>query len=128
VQIPRAVWALVAAGTVVRLVLAATTDGQPYDMEVLRELYPALERGFFDVYAERIGPGEGIAWPYPSGFFPLVWLAGAAADALGGGYAALVRLPFIAADAAIALSVAAATASGCGSRPPRSSRWGRRSR
>ena len=102
----RAVWALVAAGTVLRLVLAFTTDGQPYDITVLRELEPALRDAKLDVYAALIGPDPGIAWPYPPGFFPLAALAGLVADATGLAYTSLVRLPSIAADAAIALIVA----------------------
>ncbi len=104
--VPAAVWALVAAGTILRLVLAFTTDGQPYDMEVARELWPVLERAPLDVYATRIGPGVGIAWPYPPGFFPFAYLAGQLGDLTGLGYTALLRVPSIAADAAIALIVA----------------------
>ena len=108
VGVPRSVWALVAAGTLVRLALAFTTDGQPYDMEVLRELWPALDDAPLDVYATPIGPGEGIAWPYPPGFFVFAWLAGQLSDLTGLDYPALIRIPSILADAAIALVVARA--------------------
>jgi hypothetical protein len=104
--VPGAVWAVVAAGTIIRLVLAFTTEGQPYDMEVARELWPVLERAPLDVYATRIGPAEGIAWPYPPGFFAFAYLAGQLSDLTDLGYTALLRLPSIAADAGIALVVA----------------------
>jgi len=107
-SMPRSVWVLVAAGTLIRLLLAFTTDGQPYDMEVARELFPVLDRSPLDVYATRIGPGEGIAWPYPPGFFPFAYLAGQLSDLTGLGYGALLRVPLIAADAGIALVVASA--------------------
>lgn len=105
----RVVWALVAAGTAVRIVLAFTTDGQPYDIEVLRDLRLALPPSPLDVYAAPLGPG-GIAWPYPPGFFGFVAAAGAAADVTGLAYTSLVRLPSIAADALIALVVQGALA------------------
>lgn len=115
--VPRALWALVAAGTAVRLVLAFTTDGQPYDMEVARELFPVLEDRPLGVYASRIGPGEGIAWPYPPGFFAFAWLAGQVADVTGLAYEALIRLPSIVADALIAVIVhVALRAGGAGER------------
>jgi hypothetical protein len=75
-------------------------------MEVARELFPVLDRSPLDVYATRIGPGEGIAWPYPPGFFPFAYLAGQLSDLTGLSYGALVRVPSIAADAGIALAVA----------------------
>lgn len=106
----RAVWALVAAGLALRVVLAFTTDGQPYDIEVLRELRPALQGWQLDIYAAPIGPGEGIAWPYLPGFFPFVLAAGEAADLTGLAYTSLVRLPSIAADAVMALVVRGALA------------------
>jgi hypothetical protein len=104
-RVPAAVWVLVTAGTAVRLALAFTTDGQPFDIAVLRGLREVLDRAPLDVYATPIGLGEGIAWPYPPGFFPFAWLAGAAADATGLAYTSLVRVPSILADAAIALVV-----------------------
>jgi hypothetical protein len=101
----RAVWGLIAAGTVVRLVLAFTTDGQAYDIEALRELRDALEDSGLDVYTVFLGPGDGARWPYPSGFFPFALLAGWTSDAAGLPYTSLVRVPSILADAAIALIV-----------------------
>ena len=87
-----------------RLVLAFTTDGQPYDIRVLDDMRRVLADGPLDAYTTPIGPG-GIVWPYPPGFFPLVWLADRAAEVSGLAYTSLVRLPSIAADAALALLV-----------------------
>lgn len=91
-------------GTLIRLVLAFTTDGQPYDINVLDDLRRVLRDAPLEAYATPIGPG-GIAWPYPPGFFPLAWLADRAGDLTGLAYTSLVRVPSIAADAAIALLV-----------------------
>ena len=102
--VPGIVWALVAAGTLVRLGLAFTTDGQPYDMAVLRDLRAALGDARFDVYAAPLGSG-GIAWPYPPGFFPFVALADGIANVTGLDYGSVLRLPGIVADALIALLV-----------------------
>jgi len=87
---------------VVRVVLAFTTDGQPYDIEFLRDLRAGLGDAPIDVYAILMGPDDAVRWPYPSGFFPFAALAGAAADVTGLAYTSLVRLPAILADAAIA--------------------------
>src|SRR4051794_19539305 len=73
----RAVWALVAIGTAIRLVLAFTTDGQPYDIQFLRDLRAALDHAPLDVYVTGMGPGKVAHWPYGPGFFPFAWLAGA---------------------------------------------------
>jgi hypothetical protein len=98
----RAVWALVAIGTAIRLVLAFTTDGQPYDIQFLRDLRAALDHAPLDVYVTGMGPGRIAHWPYGPGFFPFAWLAGAVSSVTGLAYSSLVRVPSIAADAAIA--------------------------
>jgi hypothetical protein len=104
-QVRRTIWSLIAAGTVLRLVLAFTTDGQPYDIQVLGELRGLLDSAPLDVYVTHIGPGGATVWPYPPGYFPFAALAGVASDVSGLGYSSLVRIPSILADAAIALIV-----------------------
>src|SRR4051794_19510977 len=75
-------------------------------MEVARDLWPVVRHTPLDVYATRIGPAPGIAWPYPPGFFSFAFLAGELSAHTSLAYPALIRLPSIAADAGIALIVA----------------------
>ena len=98
----RWIWGLIAAGTAIRIGLAFTTDGQPFDIDSLRDVRTALGDAPLDVYSFLIGPDDAIRWPYPPGFFPFVGLAGFASDLTGLAYTSLVRMPSIAADAAIA--------------------------
>jgi Glycosyltransferase family 87 len=104
-RVPRAVWGLIAAGTALRVVLAFTTDGQPYDIEFLRDLRAALADMPLHVYEVLMGPLDDARWPYPTGFFPVAGLAGAVSGATGLAYTSLIRLPAIVADAVIALIV-----------------------
>ena len=101
----RTVWMLVAAGIVVRLVLAFTTDGQAYDMESIRLQRIALGEDTLHAYETLNGPEIGYRFPYPPGFLAFVPLAGAASDLTGLAFSSLVRVPSILADAAIALIV-----------------------
>lgn len=103
-RVPPSLWALLAVGAAVRLVLAFTTDGQAFDIAVLADLRAALDDAPLHVYAAPLGPAD-IAWPYPPGFFPLTWLAGLAADVTGLEYTSLVRLPSVVADLAVAVVV-----------------------
>jgi hypothetical protein len=102
---PRAVWALIAAGTAVRIALAFTTDGQPYDIEFLRDLRRTLGESPLRVYETLMGPNDDARYPYLPGYFPFAALAGGLASLTGLAYEALVRLPAIFADAALALVV-----------------------
>jgi hypothetical protein len=92
--------ALVAVGVLARLVVAFATYGVQYDIDSARIVADALTT-----------PGEGPyptgRWPYPPGFFPLLWLADRAADATGLPFHGLVQLPAIAADAILAFVIAA---------------------
>ena len=107
----RAVAALVAAGTVVRLVLAFAGYGVRFDIESLAIVADVL----------RDGPGGlyelGARWPYPPGFTPLAALCDAVADATGLPFHGVIHLPAIAADAVLAFVVAAGLrATGVGDR------------
>ncbi|MDQ3935824.1 MAG: DUF2029 domain-containing protein [Actinomycetota bacterium] len=94
---------LVAAGVVARLVVALITDGHAYDMASFRILRDSLADHGIDVY-EHVNLGN-FHWPYASGFFPWVALAGALDGGSDQAFATLVRLPAIAADAALAWAV-----------------------
>jgi hypothetical protein len=97
----RVLWGLVAAGTAIRIVLAFTTDGQPWDIQCFVAVREALSSHGLHAYANIFD----FRWPYPPGFFPLIGAAGAASDVTGLAYTSLVRLPSIFADAGIALIV-----------------------
>ena len=92
--------ALIAAGTVVRLILAVTTKGQGYDMNSLEIVRQTLADYGLHVYS-HVNEGS-LHWPYGSGFFPFAALAGEIAGDSTTAFRALVRLPAIAADAALA--------------------------
>jgi hypothetical protein len=87
--------ALLVIGFVVRVAFAFGTYGVVYDMDSLRITAHALGPG---------GPGvyEGVRWPYPGGFLPLLafakWFSGAA----GLDFDGVVQLPSILADLGIA--------------------------
>ncbi|MEA2428289.1 MAG: hypothetical protein QOF37_1917 [Thermoleophilaceae bacterium] len=90
-----------AAGTALRIVLAFTTRGQPWDIQCFVAVREALSTHGLHAYAAIFD----FRWPYPPGFFPFVGLAGAASDVTGLAYTSLIRLPSILADAGIALIV-----------------------
>jgi hypothetical protein len=99
------VWILVAAGIVVRVVLAFTTDGQPFDMESLRLQRIAIGDDPLHAYEALNSPEAGYRFPYPPGFLAFVALAGGLSDLTGLAFTSLVRLPSVLADGAIALIV-----------------------
>lgn len=94
----------IVAGLGVRLVLALTTFGVPYDVDSFSIVRRAVQRDLWGSYA-LINPGLPEApphWPYPPGFFPWVavsdWLAG-----LGGiEFRDWIQTAAIAADAVLA--------------------------
>jgi hypothetical protein len=96
---------LVAAGIVVRLVLAFTTDGQAHDMQSLRLVRNALGDDPLHAYETLNGPDAGYRFPYPAGFLPFVPLAGLVSDLTGLAFTSLIRVPSVLADAAIGLIV-----------------------
>ncbi len=91
--------ALVAVGVLARLVAAFATYGVQYDIDSARIVADALT-------TPGAGPYPTGRWPYPPGFFPLIWLADRTADVTGLPFHGLVQLPAIAADAVLAFVVA----------------------
>ena len=91
--------AVIAAGTVARIVVAFATYGVLYDVDSAQIVADALRT-----------PGEGPyptdRWPYPPGFFPFIWLADAIARGTGLPFHGLLQLPAIAADAVLAAVIA----------------------
>jgi hypothetical protein len=101
----RWLWALIALGTVVRLVIAAKTDGVVYDVVSFRLTRHALAHDFLHALGTLNGP-DYYRWPYPPAFFAWIELSAAGDRVLGGGYIGFIQLAPIAADAALAWLVA----------------------
>ena len=93
----RAVWALILAGTLLRLALGLSTFGVAFDVEAFGLVRDALQ-----------GPeplqayGESDRWPYPPGYFPWILLADLLDGLAGLSFTDLVQIPPILADAGIA--------------------------
>ncbi len=92
----RLLWALIVVGVLARVAVAFATRGNPYDIDSLTIVERALHSPA-SVYGQTTD-----RWPYPPGFFPLVWLAGRFAEISGLPFHGWVQLPQILADGAIA--------------------------
>lgn len=103
----RALWALVVAGTLVRVVVAFTTHGLVYDLDSSRLVAGALV-GTHPLSLYRDVNSVALRWPYPAGYFP--WLAAThwISNNLGLDFSHVVRLAPIAADGVLAWVVQAA--------------------
>lgn len=104
----RALWALIAIGTAVRLVVAFATYGQPFDMDSFGLVRDALNADPLRLYSasiDHLGSSEILRWPYPPAFFTWISASGALADATGIAFHGLIQIPAILADAAIAILV-----------------------
>ncbi len=94
------VWGLIAVGTALRVVLAATTHGLPYDVESWNTLRAAFAAHPLHVYT-LANPGGNFHWPYPPGFLPLMLVSSGISDLVGWGFTHVVRGPSIVADAVL---------------------------
>ena len=64
--------ALIAAGFAIRLLVALTTDGVPFDLESMSAVRDGLSDGDpFDVYSQATA-ADVWRWPYPPAFFPVL--------------------------------------------------------
>lgn len=100
----RKLWALIAAGTAIRLVIIAVSHGYTFDMDSLRIMASAVAASPLHAYSSAIVEGT-TRWPYPPGFLPWLWFCHALVGSGGHGFSMLVRVPAIVADALIALIV-----------------------
>jgi hypothetical protein len=91
---------MVAAGLVVRVVLAFATRGAAFDIDSFEIVRRGLEHDPLHVYAE-VNHGF-YRWPYPPAYFPWIALAGWLSDATGLRFDGWFQLPAILADAGIA--------------------------
>ena len=94
----RRLWALLAAGAVVRLVIARATNGVPFDQGSFAIVDAALRDHGFSMYAHI----ESARWPYPPGYFPWVLTASELTGPLGLAFQTSIRLLPIAADLVLA--------------------------
>lgn len=97
----RILWALLAGGTAVRLVLAFAFYGVGFDIDSLRLAADLLADSPLDLYAQA-NSTEIARWPYPPGFFGLLLAADGLAASAGLPFHGVVQVPAIAADAGIA--------------------------
>jgi hypothetical protein len=94
-------WAILAAGTLVALVVAKSTGGDAYDMESVRLVLAQLDRAPLHLY-ETFQLRGTTRWPYPPALLPWIWLCGWLQDHGVASLDFLFRVPSILADAAIA--------------------------
>ncbi len=92
-------------GCAVRLLLAATTPGDAYDMESYRIIGEALSDGTpLDTY-EQIRSGDRSRNPYPPGYWPVIYAVYWVEQHIGLALETGIRLIPILADCALALLV-----------------------
>lgn len=101
----RWLWALIAAGTAIRVAIAFATYGQVFDMGSYQVVRHAIAQQGIHLY-DVVNVG-GFHWPYPPGYLPWVAAAGGLANLTGLPFHGIVQLPPILADAALAWLVAA---------------------
>ena len=95
-------WLVLAAGVLVRLVLAFTTDGVRPDLESFRVVEDALDAAPGQVYTIANSQPPFVRWPYPPGFLPAILGADGVAALTSLDFLSVIRIPSILADAAIA--------------------------
>lgn len=103
----RAILALIAIGTLVRIVVAFSTRGVPFDVDSYELARHALGSDPFNLYTS-INTGDAPHWPYPPGFFAWLGVSALGNDLTGLRFDGFVQLAPIAADAALAWIVQAA--------------------
>lgn len=97
----RALWSLIAAGTVLRLIVAFTTRGVGFDIDSYELVRNALGDHPLHVYS-LVNTTNFPHWPYPPGFFPWIGVSKYAADLTGLRFDGFIQVAPIAADAALA--------------------------
>ena len=97
----RALWLMLAAGLLARLIVAAVTEANTDDLHSFDFVRTALREDPLHVYEDV----PELRWPYPPGYFPFVAGCAAVDSALGIDFRHLLRLGPIAADMGIAALV-----------------------
>jgi uncharacterized membrane protein len=96
----RLLWTVLALGVVGRLVISFATYGSVYDIESFVLAADQLRESPLEFYAGLEALGR--SWPYPPLYFPWIVGADALSEATFLPFHAIIALPSIAADAAIA--------------------------
>jgi len=99
-------WALIAAGTSLRVGLAFATEGLDYDIASFELVVDAL-LGPEPLSLYRDVNAEVLRWPYPTGYFPYLLATHGIETRTGLPFHGLVSLAPIAADAGLAWAVQA---------------------
>jgi hypothetical protein len=97
----RLLWLLIALGVAVRVGLAFGTRGSVFDLGSYVLVKQALRTDPLHVYA-LVNTSRAYRWPYPPAYFPVIAAVGVIAKGSGLAFTSLIRVPAIAADAAIA--------------------------
>ncbi len=98
-----ALWSLLVIGLVIRLVFTEKTKGNVFDLGSLVLVAQALAHHPSEVYKLANLPGGATPrWPYPTGYFPIVWLIHAWSTSTHAHFERLIRLPAELADLATA--------------------------
>jgi uncharacterized membrane protein len=95
---------ILAMGLVVRLALAFFTEGSPWDLESFTRVAAALHADPTHVY-DLVDQPPAYRWPYPPGYFPVLYGVSALSHATGLAFTHLFRVPGVFADLALAALV-----------------------
>jgi uncharacterized membrane protein len=95
------------AGLVGRVLFALNTAGVVYDLDSLKIVAGLLHSHPGTVYQVANANHAYPRWPYPPGFFPIIWACRIIADhiVVGDGFETMIRFPTIVSDIAIAFVV-----------------------
>jgi hypothetical protein len=99
-QATRAIWALIAFGTVARVAVGLGSDGFAFERHGYELLRSALTSHPLHVY-EIVNRGT-LHYPYPPGYLPWIWFAGTIAPGGWHPFRSIVALPGVVADGALA--------------------------
>ena len=97
----RALWLMIAAGLLARLIVAVVTNTNTDDFDSFDIVRTGLREDPLHVYEDV----PALRWPYPPGYFPFVAACAAIDSAIGIDFRHLLRLGPIAADIGIAALV-----------------------
>ena len=97
----RALWLMIGAGLLARLIVAAVTNANTDDLHSFDFVRTALREDPLHLYQDV----PDLRWPYPPGYFPFVAACAAVDSAIGIDFRHLLRLGPVAADVGIAALV-----------------------
>jgi uncharacterized membrane protein len=101
----RALWVVVLGGCAVQLALVLLTSASN-DVATAERVFERLHHSPLHVYGLANGVYDWPSWPYPPGFFPLLYAAGAAAGRTAIAFDVFFRVPMVVAVGALGWAVA----------------------